>query len=168
MIPSNGLLIASHLHQCFDQRLFSIHPDTDIIRVFMPYSLLMQYHGRPAALPPGLSRRALRLQYDMCCIENFGAMYPMPSAPAPIISIRSNAAKLPVSSSFAVSGDLDKVQNHSTAGTAPTATQGADASSCAGGFDYAEKHKQTSAVELPPTHESSRPPAEDAHHRTRL
>ncbi|TLS20654.1 uncharacterized protein PpBr36_11105 [Pyricularia pennisetigena] len=44
----------------------------------------------------------------MCYIENFGAMYPMPSAPAPIINIRFNAAKLPVSFSFAVFGDLDK------------------------------------------------------------
>ncbi|KAH9427437.1 hypothetical protein MCOR02_012069 [Pyricularia oryzae] len=95
-------------------------------------------------------------------------MYPMPSAPAPVISIRFNAAKLPVSSSFAVSGDPDKVQNHSNAGAAPAAIQSADANSCAGGFNYAEKHKQTSAVELPPSPESSRPPAENAHHRTQL
>ncbi|KAI8659046.1 HNHc domain-containing protein [Fusarium sp. Ph1] len=41
----NGLLLFSHLHELFDARLFSIHPDTLRIRVFMPYYVLLDYHG---------------------------------------------------------------------------------------------------------------------------
>ncbi|EEU35113.1 uncharacterized protein NECHADRAFT_15991, partial [Fusarium vanettenii 77-13-4] len=72
----NGLLLFSHLHELFDARLFSIHPDTLRIRVFMPYDVLLDYHGVLAQLSPTVDRRALRHHYDMCCIENMAADMP--------------------------------------------------------------------------------------------
>ncbi|EHA58527.1 hypothetical protein MGG_10925 [Pyricularia oryzae 70-15] len=164
--PANGLLMASHLHQCFDQRLFSIHPDTGIIRVFLPYSLLLEYHGKHAHLAPGVSKRALRFHYDMCCIENFGAKIPLPPSPVPL-SIRSDAAtKLPVNTSKPIPGDPNKTQNQSTAAArmpaatpAPKDTQhgaadtGADPP--ASDSDDAAGSEELDSTKLPPSPPSS-------------
>ncbi|OIW23176.1 hypothetical protein CONLIGDRAFT_605842 [Coniochaeta ligniaria NRRL 30616] len=72
--PSNGILLASHLHAAFDSRLLSIHPVTKIIRVFMPYDMIAEFHGRKASLPSSVDLRAIRHHYDMCCIENMTAL----------------------------------------------------------------------------------------------
>lgn len=74
--PENGVLLFSHLHDMFDQRLFSIHPDTLQIRVFMPYDILLAYHGRRAKVQRRVDRAVLRHHYDMCCIENMTARMP--------------------------------------------------------------------------------------------
>ncbi|KAM3438059.1 hypothetical protein MY4824_003506 [Beauveria thailandica] len=71
--PENGILLFSHLHDMFDQRLFSIHPETLQIRVFMPYDILLAYHGVKAKVQRRVARAALRHHYDMCCIENMAA-----------------------------------------------------------------------------------------------
>ncbi|KAM3504910.1 hypothetical protein MY10362_003286, partial [Beauveria mimosiformis] len=71
--PENGILLFSHLHEMFDQRLFSIHPETLQIRVFMPYDILLAYHGVEAKVQPQVAKAALRHHYDMCCIENMAA-----------------------------------------------------------------------------------------------
>lgn len=71
--PENGILLFSHLHEMFDQRLFSIHPETLRIRVFMPYDILLAYHGVKAKVQRWVARAALRHHYDMCCIENMAA-----------------------------------------------------------------------------------------------
>lgn len=76
--PENGILLLSHLHECFDMRLFSIHPQTLKVRVFMPYDVLLAYHGVTAKIPRNTDRRALRHHYDMCCIENIAARMPWP------------------------------------------------------------------------------------------
>lgn len=73
----NGILLLSHLHELFDARLFSIHPDTLQIRVFMPYDVLLDYHGSIAHLSWNVDRRALRHHYEMCCIENMAAKMPL-------------------------------------------------------------------------------------------
>ncbi|KAF5121114.1 hypothetical protein E5D57_013450 [Metarhizium anisopliae] len=69
----NGLLLLSHLHEAFDSRLISIHPETHRVRVFMPYDVLLDYHDTVAQLSPIVERRALRHHYQMCCIENMAA-----------------------------------------------------------------------------------------------
>jgi hypothetical protein len=60
----------------FDQRLFSIHPETLQVRAFMPYDILLAYHGRKAKVQRRVDRAALRHHYDMCCIENMTAKMP--------------------------------------------------------------------------------------------
>ena len=75
-VPENGILLFSHLHDMFDTRLFSIHPKTHWIRVFMPYDVLLEYHGRIAKVPRSVDRAALRYYYEMCCIENMAAKMP--------------------------------------------------------------------------------------------
>ncbi|KAH7019676.1 hypothetical protein EDB80DRAFT_561812, partial [Ilyonectria destructans] len=74
--PENEVLLFSHLHDTFDQQLFSIHPETLQIRVFMPYDILLAYHGRRAKVQRRVDRAALRHHYDMCCIENMAAKMP--------------------------------------------------------------------------------------------
>jgi hypothetical protein len=74
----NGILLLAHLHELFDARLFSIHPDTHRIRAFVPYDVLTEFHSRKAFLPPIVDREALRHHYDMCCIENMAALTPYP------------------------------------------------------------------------------------------
>ncbi|OBS16238.1 hypothetical protein FPOA_13042 [Fusarium poae] len=73
---TNGLLLMSHLHEAFDARLFSIHPETLRIRAFVPYDVIMDYHGTEARVPLDVDRHALRHHYDMCCIENMVAKMP--------------------------------------------------------------------------------------------
>ncbi|KND88460.1 hypothetical protein TOPH_06834 [Tolypocladium ophioglossoides CBS 100239] len=70
---SNGIILLSHLHELFDARLFSIHPDTHRVRAFVPYDVITGCHGRKAKLSTSVDTDALRHHYDMCCIENMGA-----------------------------------------------------------------------------------------------
>ncbi|KPM37528.1 hypothetical protein AK830_g9067 [Neonectria ditissima] len=88
----NGLLLFSHLHEHFDARLFSIHPDTLRIRVFMPYDVLLDYHGVLAQLSPTVDRRALRHHYEMCCIENMAADMPLSEAVVSELPTRPSAS----------------------------------------------------------------------------
>ncbi|KPM34371.1 hypothetical protein AK830_g12205 [Neonectria ditissima] len=75
--PKNGILLMSHLHELFDARLISIHPDTLRIRVFVPYNVLTVYNGQEACVPDNVDREVLRHHYEMCCIENMGAEMPL-------------------------------------------------------------------------------------------
>lgn len=72
----NSILLLSHLHELFDARLFSIHPKTLRIRVFVPYDVILPYHGQTAKVPRTIDRVALRHHYEMCCIENMAAKMP--------------------------------------------------------------------------------------------
>ncbi|TWU70678.1 hypothetical protein ED733_001774 [Metarhizium rileyi] len=76
-LAKNGILLSKTLHELFDLRLFSIHPDTLRVRIFVPFDILEEYHGRTAQLPPNVDRRALRHHYEMCCIENMAAEMPL-------------------------------------------------------------------------------------------
>ncbi|RXG50445.1 hypothetical protein VDGE_04822 [Verticillium dahliae] len=73
----NGILLLCHLHDSFDQRLFSIHPDTMRVRAFVPYDVVLDYHGKKAQVPVNVDRGALRHHYEMCCIENMAAKAPL-------------------------------------------------------------------------------------------
>ncbi|KAI0549006.1 hypothetical protein F4679DRAFT_596165 [Xylaria curta] len=68
--PENGILLRKDLHELFDARLFSIHPKTFVIRVFVPYDILTGFNGKEATLPRGIDTEALRHHYEICCIEN--------------------------------------------------------------------------------------------------
>ncbi|KAG5988784.1 hypothetical protein E4U54_004536, partial [Claviceps lovelessii] len=72
----NGILLMKHLHDFFNARLFSIHPHTLRIRVFVPYDALLKYNGKKAELPLYVDRKALRHHYEMSCIENMAARIP--------------------------------------------------------------------------------------------
>ncbi|KAF5986974.1 hypothetical protein FBULB1_2180 [Fusarium bulbicola] len=71
--PANGILMMSHIHEFFDARLFSIHPETFRIRAFVPYDAILDYYGCIANIPHDVDRAALAHHYDMCCIENMAA-----------------------------------------------------------------------------------------------
>ncbi|KAF5019179.1 hypothetical protein F66182_8829 [Fusarium sp. NRRL 66182] len=75
--PRNGILLMKHLHDFFDARLFSIHPRTFRIRVFVPYNALVRFNGQEAAVPTTIDRKALRHHYEMSCIENMSADRPI-------------------------------------------------------------------------------------------
>lgn len=60
----------SSLHRCFDMRLFSIHPTKHIVRAFVDYDLITDFHGRKVDLPRNIDQRALQHHWDMCCLEN--------------------------------------------------------------------------------------------------
>ncbi|KAI0812963.1 hypothetical protein GGR55DRAFT_687851 [Xylaria sp. FL0064] len=75
--PRNGILLLKHLHEFFDARLFSIHPHTFRVRVFVPYDALARFNGRRASVPATIDRKALRHHYEMCCIENMAAERPI-------------------------------------------------------------------------------------------
>ncbi|KAM0293638.1 hypothetical protein ACHAPM_011604 [Fusarium culmorum] len=97
---TNGLLLMSHLHEAFDARLFSIHPETLRIRAFVPYDIFMDYHGMEARVPPDVDRNALRHHYDMCCIENMAAKMPSEDLIAPPLASQTgtSGANTPLSS----------------------------------------------------------------------
>lgn len=80
---SNGLPLLSHLHQCFDARLISIHPRTKRVRAFVAYDVLTEYHGHDAFLPLDIDERVLEHHYDMCCIENLVAPWIPRASPSP-------------------------------------------------------------------------------------
>lgn len=52
-------------HELFDDGLFSIHPETLRIRVFVPFNVISDYHGSIARLPSSVDRRALCHHYEM-------------------------------------------------------------------------------------------------------
>ncbi|RSL87568.1 hypothetical protein CEP52_015484 [Fusarium oligoseptatum] len=84
--PRNGILLMKHLHEFFDARLFSIHPRTLRIRVFVPYNALTRFNGQKASVPATIDRKALRHHYEMCCIENMAAERPNLDAASPSTS----------------------------------------------------------------------------------
>ncbi|PTB34924.1 hypothetical protein M441DRAFT_32381 [Trichoderma asperellum CBS 433.97] len=119
----NGILLLSHLHELFDSRLFSIHPDTLQIRAFVPYDVICDYHGRTAALGAYVDRNALRHHYEMCCIENMAAEMPLrdqlfasetePTTPSTVSLINTRATYQFISTSIGIreqlhSGDNDQ------------------------------------------------------------
>ncbi|KAH7007457.1 hypothetical protein EDB80DRAFT_645810 [Ilyonectria destructans] len=84
--PRNGILLMKHLHEFFDARLFSIHPRTLRIRVFVPFNALARFNGQKASVPATTDRKALRYHYEMCCIENMAAERPNLDAGSPSTS----------------------------------------------------------------------------------
>ncbi|RMZ75069.1 hypothetical protein DV738_g5673, partial [Chaetothyriales sp. CBS 135597] len=134
----NGILLLCHLHDSFDQRLFSIHPDTLRIRAFVPYDVVLDYHGKKAQVPVNVDRGALRHHYEMCCIENMAAKAPLmePS------SIASGTV-----SPFAAGADVPSLPSprlHDTPGGAASSTSQA----APGDPDKRQKSGQDDDIEL--------------------
>ncbi|KAI0100811.1 hypothetical protein GGR51DRAFT_531764 [Nemania sp. FL0031] len=74
--PENGILLRKDLHELFDARLFSIHPETFCIRVFVPCDMITEFNGKTALIHEDTDRKAVQHHYDMCCIENMAAARP--------------------------------------------------------------------------------------------
>ncbi|TRX98063.1 hypothetical protein FHL15_001273 [Xylaria flabelliformis] len=72
--PENSIILRKDLHELFHARLFSIHPETFVIRVFVPYDILTGFNGKKAILSSIVDIEALRHHYEMCCIENMAAL----------------------------------------------------------------------------------------------
>ncbi|KAI0117670.1 hypothetical protein GGR51DRAFT_573479 [Nemania sp. FL0031] len=84
--PKNGILLKQDLHECFNTRLFSIHPHTLRVRVFVPYDVLTPFNGKKASVPSSTDWRALQHHYEMCCIENMAAKRPAALTVPPPVS----------------------------------------------------------------------------------
>ncbi|KAF4979687.1 hypothetical protein FZEAL_4146 [Fusarium zealandicum] len=107
---SNGILLMSHLHELFDARLLSIHPETLLIRAFVPYDVLTEYHGAEARVPDYVDRNALRHHYEMSCIENMAATMPSDELVAPPPASRT--ATSGTTSPFTSRSDLPMTPGH--------------------------------------------------------
>ncbi|KAF1733671.1 hypothetical protein CRV24_005199 [Beauveria bassiana] len=84
--PDNGILLTKDLHDHFDARLFSIHPETLRVRAFVPLNGVIEYHGRKAQVTDNVDRLALRQHYEMCCIENMASKQPNLERPSSVAS----------------------------------------------------------------------------------
>jgi hypothetical protein len=92
----NGILLMKHLHDFFDARLFSIHPSTLCIRVFVPYDALKKYNSQKVIVPTTIDRKALRHHYEMSCIENMGADRPILDLISPTTSRMTSGKATPL------------------------------------------------------------------------
>ncbi|KAF9766743.1 hypothetical protein IL306_000816 [Fusarium sp. DS 682] len=101
--PSNGILMMSLIHDLFDSRLLSIHPETLRIRAFVPYDAILDYHGCVAKVPEDVDRAALAHHYQMCCIENMAAKMPYQEI---VTSLASRAATSGTNSPFTARPDI--------------------------------------------------------------
>ncbi|KUI70963.1 hypothetical protein VM1G_06570 [Cytospora mali] len=124
----NGFPMMSHLHKCFDLRLFSIHPITHKIRAFVNYDLLTDLHGSKAIVPKRVSQQALQHHWDMCCIENISlwTVWPyedvlaqVPELPRPLLN--SNKSRGDPSKRA-----LPRASDTQASNTQATDTQGTD------------------------------------------
>ncbi|KAG5807126.1 hypothetical protein H9Q74_000381 [Fusarium xylarioides] len=111
--PANGILMMSHIHEFFDARLFSIHPETFRIRAFVPYDAILDYHGRIANVPQDVDRAALAHHYDMCCIENMAANMLLPELTT---TLTSRSATSGMNSPFTARSDLPATPGPDTSG----------------------------------------------------
>ncbi|KAK1827726.1 hypothetical protein QBC39DRAFT_419140 [Podospora conica] len=129
---TNGILLASHIHQLFDARLVAIHPRTLHIRAFVPYDLITPSHGRVATLDKRSmpDRSALQHHWDMCCIENMAAMFKiapaLPEASQPVLSpgIRLPGSNIPPGATFPDARGGDPKKRPSQAMSAFSSTAG--------------------------------------------
>ncbi|KAI3392394.1 hypothetical protein diail_5745 [Diaporthe ilicicola] len=154
----NGLLLASHLHTCFDARLISIHPDTRKVRSFVPYDMITEYHGRAAQLPTRIDLHALRHHYDMCCLENMTALKP-PGASSVLKSTSDTVFNL--TSPPLTVGDPSKQDPPRGQGAGP-GSRSADTADVSTKRQYDPRQEQLkSQVQHPP----SPPPSEPEHGR---
>ncbi|EGU84551.1 hypothetical protein FOPG_17208 [Fusarium oxysporum f. sp. conglutinans race 2 54008] len=94
----NGILLMSHIHELFDARLVSIHPETHRIRAFVPYDVLTDFNGQQANLSDEVDQNALRHHYEMSCIENMAARMPLMTLDSPDVSAKTTPGiKTPLS-----------------------------------------------------------------------
>ncbi|KAI3570971.1 hypothetical protein IWW34DRAFT_300418 [Fusarium oxysporum f. sp. albedinis] len=94
--PRNGILPMKNLHEFFDARLFSIHPYTHRIRVFVPYDALTKFNGKKASVHTTIDRKALRHHYTMSCIENMAAGRPILDVISPSTSRMASGKATPL------------------------------------------------------------------------
>lgn len=79
-------MMMGHIRRCFDSRLISIHPTKHMVRSFVPYDLLMGYHGRKVNIPQSVDQPALQHHWDMCCLENV-PLWSLPTSKAKLSNI---------------------------------------------------------------------------------
>ncbi|KUI73083.1 hypothetical protein VM1G_08679 [Cytospora mali] len=70
----NGSMMLSYIYKCFDARLFAIHPETHLIRVFVDYDIINEFHGKRANLLRLVLRAVLQLRWDLAILENSPGM----------------------------------------------------------------------------------------------
>lgn len=142
----------SHLHKCFDARLISIHPKTHLVRAFVNYDILVEYHGQKAKMPRKVDERALQHHWDMCCLENtpeWSLPFPrrvvvnVPNFPSPLLD--SGVSQGDPSKVFQQTSSTQASNTREASGTqAVTTTQ-------------ASRPTQASAVAPPPSPPLSEP-----------
>ncbi|KAF3907460.1 hypothetical protein ABW21_db0209416 [Orbilia brochopaga] len=72
--PRNGIVLRADLHAVFDRRMIAIHPNTGIIRVFLPLPATIKYHGKKSNINLELvDIEALKFHWRQCVIENVAA-----------------------------------------------------------------------------------------------
>lgn len=99
----------SHLHKCFDARLISIHPETHLIRAFVNYDVITDFHGKKANMSRNIDQRALQHHWEMCCLENT----PLWSLPYPSSGL-GNTPRLPGPSTYSNVSQEDPSKEAST------------------------------------------------------
>ncbi|KUI64255.1 hypothetical protein VM1G_11080 [Cytospora mali] len=77
---ANGIMLDSTLYSCFNQRLWSIHPETRKFRAFIDIPYLNKFHGKTVTLSREIDDNPLRYHYDICIFENTVS----PNVPAPL------------------------------------------------------------------------------------
>ncbi|KUI73167.1 hypothetical protein VM1G_08960 [Cytospora mali] len=71
---TNGIILESTLHKCFNARIIAFHPESHIIRAFIDLGLITKFHGKRATLPSDIPKKVLQHHWDMCCLENTPSM----------------------------------------------------------------------------------------------
>lgn len=84
-------MLESTLYKCFDARLFSIHPVSRRIRVFVNSDILIPYHGQNITLSNDIPEKVLRHHYHMTILENVTA----PDVPPPPPRVLTDIPELP-------------------------------------------------------------------------
>lgn len=75
----NSIMLESTLHRCFDARVLAIHPKTHLVRAFIDYDIVTEFHGKHATLPRLIPEKVLQHHWDICCLENTPSLALIPS-----------------------------------------------------------------------------------------
>ncbi|KAF5668730.1 hypothetical protein FDENT_11738 [Fusarium denticulatum] len=149
--PANGILMMSHIHEFFDARLFSIHPETFRIRAFVPYDAILDYHGCIANVPQDVDRAALAHHYDMCCIENMAANMLLPELTTTTLTSRAATSTSGTNSPFTARSDLPATPGLDTYGDPSKRTRTVQETSeyhQDGGIDARERKRKRQRVDV--------------------
>ena len=97
------------IRHLFEARLISIHPDTHMIRAFVPYDFITDFNGKKANIPRKVDKLALRHHYEMACIENMAAQMPSGTGFLEIRAPLGRTISLPINTNLhAIEGDPAK------------------------------------------------------------
>ncbi|KUI68270.1 hypothetical protein VM1G_04227 [Cytospora mali] len=108
----NGIMLDSTLHKCFDQRLWSIHPEKRKLRVFIDIPYLHKFHGQTVYLSKYTEDKVLQHHYDMCVLENMV----IPEVPNPL-KLTNTPSLAPRPMKYLKTFDTDPSKQSSNLGT---------------------------------------------------